>query len=100
MPEAASRASRGRLPLQQHTEDVIGLQALGFGVEVQQDPVTKNRRGQRGHVVVGNMIAALHERPRLRAQYQELRRAHAGPVVYVLVYEVRSIPVRAAGGPY
>src|SRR5215475_3761242 len=38
---------RSRLPLQDFLQDVVLLQTIGFGMEVQQDPVPQHRDVQR-----------------------------------------------------
>ena len=48
-------------------------------------------------VVVGHVVAAVHQRARLGGQHQELRGAHAGAVVYILLDEIRARIRRGCG---
>ena len=66
-----------------------GVDLVRLGMEVQQDAVPQDRRGQRRDVFVGHVIAAVHQRARLGGQHQVLNAADAGAEVDVLLDEVR-----------
>ena len=85
----SAQPSRGRRHVREQTaDDLVGVDALGLRVEVQQNPVAQDRRGQRRDVLVGDVIAAARQRARLRRQHDELRGADAGAEVDVFLDEV------------
>src|SRR4051794_10736323 len=47
--------------LDQPTHDVVGLQALGLGVEVGHDPVPEDRAGDRPDVVGRHVVPAVQD---------------------------------------
>ncbi len=84
-----SQAFGGGMSSSSRLQDVVGVDAVGFRVEIEQDAVPQHRDGQRGDVLVGHVVAAASQRAGLGRQHQELRGAHAGAVVDVLLDEVR-----------
>ena len=67
----------------------VGVQVLGFGVEVRDDAVAQDRRRQRLDVLDRHVVPAVDQRPRLAAEDHRLRRAQAGAPLHVLVDELR-----------
>ena len=57
-------------------------------MEVQQDSVPQHRSIERADILVSDVVAALHQRPRLGGQYQELRGSYAGAVVHIFLDEI------------
>src|SRR5262249_30021418 len=84
---------------QQTLDDVFGFDAFGFGMEVRENSMPENRIRQRLNVFDGNVVTAMNESSRFRAEDQELRRAEMGPVIDILLHEIRRVcaagPVRA-----
>src|SRR6478736_6872474 len=70
-------AARRRHRLEQARDDRVGVDALGLGIEVGDDAVTKDRRRQRANVGDRDVVAAVQQGARLAAQDQRLRRAKA-----------------------
>src|SRR5579863_8249294 len=89
-----------RLPIQHLLQNVVLPQAVGFGVEVQENAVAKNGDEQRADVFVGDVVTALLQGASLSGQDQELRRAHTGAVVHILFDEIGGGFVTAARGPH
>src|SRR5579883_1930177 len=85
--EPGSALRRGVM-IQEFLQQIVLRQAVGFGFEVQQNAVTKNRTRQRDDVFVRHMVAMPHQRSSFRGEHQELRRAHAGAEVYVVLHEI------------
>src|SRR5712692_6736715 len=61
-----------RHSVQQPIDDSVRGDALGLGVEVGHDPVPKDRLGERLNVLHRHVIAAVHQRARLRAADERL----------------------------
>jgi hypothetical protein len=57
-------------------------------VKVQQNAMAKHGNDHRGYVLIGHVVALARERPRLRSQHDELRRADAAAVVDIFLYKV------------
>src|SRR5689334_6272656 len=57
--------ARRWLRLQYSSQNVILLEPVALGVEVQQDAVSQHRRVEVSHVFVRDVIAALHQGSRL-----------------------------------
>ena len=57
-------------------------------MEIQQNTMPQNRRGQRANVFISNVKTAMHQRARLARQHQELRGPHAAAKIDVLLDEI------------
>ena len=64
--------------LEQAVDDHVGGDAFGLGGEVRDDAVAQHRVGDRGHVLGGDVRAAVDRRVRLGTQDQVLARARTG----------------------
>ena len=93
MPDFGSGTAREQL-----LDDLIRRHLLRLGVEVHQHAMAQHRLGQRADVLEAHVVAAVHERARLAAEDEMLRRARAGAVRHPLLDEVRRLgpgPARA-----
>src|SRR4051812_30188348 len=71
---------RSRLPFEDLFQDIVLLQAVRLGMEVQQDTVAEDGDIEGAHILKGHMVAALHQRLGFRCKHQELRGADAGAI--------------------
>src|SRR5206468_4742392 len=78
-----SRAGNGN-QLEQFVDDHVARDALGLGVEVHEDTVAKNWLRECANVLEAHVRAAVHERARLAAEDEVLRRTDGGAVRCVL----------------
>ncbi len=84
-PFPAPRSSGALARLGQHLGDhLVGGQALGLALEVEDDTVAQGGAGEVAHVLEGDVEAAFQQRADLRRQDDRLRAARAGPVADVL----------------
>src|SRR5439155_4997719 len=74
--------------------------ALRFGVEVRHHTVAQDRLGERLNVLDRHVIAAVHERARLRAAHERLRRAQAGAPLHPFLDEFRRVHTARARGAH
>ena len=77
LPIPYLRLRRRRHVFEQPPQNFIRIDAVRFGVEIQQDAVAQHRDRQRENVFVRDVVAAVRQRPRLGGQHDELRGAHA-----------------------
>src|ERR1700677_984326 len=73
---------------EQAAQNLVGLDAVRFGVEVEQDAMAQDGDGHRDDVFFGYVVAAAGEGARFGRQHNELRGANAGAVVDVFFYEI------------
>src|ERR1700733_1261248 len=62
--------------------------------------MAQDGHGDRGDVLVGNVIALARASPGLRGENDELRGADASPVVHIFLYEVGRVFTLVAGGTH
>src|SRR5262245_10955195 len=74
---------------EQPFDDRVGVDAFRFRVKVRHDAVAQNRLGERLDVLDRDVIAAVHQRPGLRAAHQRLRTAQPGSPFHPLVDVIR-----------
>ncbi len=74
--------------LEQAPQNFIGIDAVGFGVEIQQHAMAQDGNRERGDVLVRDVVAPASESARLGRQNDELRRADAGAVIDIFLDEV------------
>ena len=91
MPDFGSGTAREQL-----LDDLIRRHVLGLRVEVREHAVAQHRLGQRADVVEAHVVAPVHQRARLAAEDEMLRRARAGAVGDPLLDEVRRLRARPA----
>ena len=82
-PDGALIVTRLQAP-----DDLVGVDVLGFGVKVQQDPMAQDRGGQRRHILVRDVIPAPRKRADLGSEHDELGRADACAEADVLPDEI------------
>ena len=75
--------------LEQALDDGVGVDALRLGVEVRHDAVAQDRLRQRLDVLDRHVVAAVHQRARLAAADQRLRRAQPGAPLHPFLDEIR-----------
>ena len=85
---------------QQPIDDRVGRHAFRLRVEVGDDAVAQHRVRQRADVLEAHVIAAARQRPRLAAEHQILRRAHAGAERHPLLDEVLGVRVLRPAGAH
>src|SRR5258706_1107184 len=83
--------------LEDPLQDIVLIQLVALGVEVEQDSVPQHWRVELAYVLESHVVTALHQRAGLRGQYQELRGADAGSVVHILLDEIGRRDVDVAG---
>src|SRR5579862_6817407 len=79
-------------------DDLVRIDVLGLGVKVQQDPVAQHGSGEGRDILVGDVVTVAREGADLGPEDDELRGAHAGPEVDVLLDELGSAPAVVACG--
>src|SRR5688572_18245306 len=91
---ATSHSRSGpRHGLEQPIDDGVGRHAFGLRVEVRDDAVAEDRVRECADVLEAHVIAAARERPRLAAEHEVLRGAHAGAERHPLRDEVLGVRI-------
>jgi len=75
---------------EQAVDDVVGRNAVAFGGEIYDQPVTENRLDQFTNVFQGNMRPAVNKRASFGAKDQELRGARTSTPGKLVACEIRS----------
>src|SRR6185312_1400778 len=78
------RASGDRDRLEQPRDDLIGVDAVGFRLEVEQDPVAQHRRRYGAHVLGRRGAPPFEQRARLGAEHERLAGAWTGAPLHPL----------------
>ncbi len=89
---------RLRLPIEQPLQDRVGIQALGFGMEIQQNAMAQDGSSQGSDIFVGDVIPATQQSAGFGGQHNELRGAHASAEIHVALHEIRSASVVGTRG--
>src|SRR5690348_8395608 len=76
---------RFRLPLQQTLQDGIRIETLGLGVEIEQNAMAQDGRGQSADILVSDMVAAAHQGSSLGSEHDKLRRSDAGAEINIIL---------------
>ena len=74
----------GQYRFEQACDDLIGVDAVGLGLKVQQDAMPQHRQRDRADVVGRRDAAAVEQRARLRAEHQRLAGARPGAPLHPL----------------
>ena len=74
-------------------QHLVGVDAVGLGEVVRQHAMAHDGQRERRDVLVRDVIAALHQRARLRRERDELRGADAGAVVHVLLHHLGRVRI-------
>ena len=66
-------SARSGLPFEQSPQNLVRIQPVRFGMEIQENPMPQNRHRQRSDVFIRNVEAPVHQRARFSGQHQKLR---------------------------
>ena len=84
--------------LDEPLDDGVGVDALGFGVEVGDEPMPQHRSREGADVLHRHVVAPVHQGAGLAAEDEGLRGADAGPPADPLLHEVRRAGAARPGG--
>src|SRR5579864_1401816 len=98
-PKAGGSVSlRLGFPFEQAFQDGVGVKALGFSVEIEQNAMAQDWPGQLADVLIGDVYAVTHQSARFSGQHDELGGANAGAEIDIVLNEIGRRSVVGARG--
>src|SRR4051794_41805153 len=86
---AIAASAAGSSTIEEPPHDLVGVDTVRLGLEVDEDAVAQHRQRDGADVVEVDDGAPLEERPRLAAEQQRLAGARTGAPAHPLAHELR-----------